>query len=194
MRNMRALLTSALAAAVAGCSSSSKEQATPDTSSAAESDNPATWVVLPDSFGPVPLGVPVVRAAGALGDSLAPDFSASDACSQTRTASMPPGTRLMILRDSVGAPAMVERVDVDSTGVHTREGAGVGDSEAKVIGLYSGRIRVGPHKYTGPAGHYLTVTSPRDSAFLIIFETDGQKVLRFHAGRRPAVQLVEGCS
>jgi hypothetical protein len=29
--------------------------------------------------------------------------------------------------------------------------------------------------------------------FRIVFETDGQRVTRFRAGRLPAVQYVEGC-
>ena len=155
---------------------------------------PPAWVVLPDSFGPVPLGVPIEVAAEALGSPITVDFSVSDGCAQTRAAMMPNGTSLMVIRDSAGAAPRVERVDVDSAGIKTREGAGVGDSEQQVLTLYEGRVRVEPHKYTGPVGHYLTVTSPRDSAFMIIFETDGSKVLTFRAGRRPAVQFVEGCS
>lgn len=149
---------------------------------------------MPDSFGPIPLGVPVEQAAAALGDHIPANFSISDECAQGRALSMPIGTSLMIIRDSVTAPARVDRVDIDSVGIKTREGAGVGDSEQQVLSLYEGRIRVEPHKYTGPVGHYLTVTSPRDSSFLIIFETDGAKVLSIRAGRKPAVQYVEGCA
>ena len=107
---------------------------------------------------------------------------------------MPRGTRLMILRDSASAPLHVERAEVDSAGVLTAEGAGVGDPESRVLEMYSGRILVQPHKYTGPVGHYLIVASPRDSMYRIVFETDGQRVVRFRAGHRPAVDFVEGCS
>jgi hypothetical protein len=100
----------------------------------------------------------------------------------------------MVLRDSARGVLMVERVGVDSAGVLTAEGVGIGDPEVRVVELYSGRVSVQPHKYTGPTGHYVVVTSPRDSMYRIIFETDGQKVLRYRAGRRPAVDFVEGCS
>lgn len=45
-------------------------------------------------------------------------------------------------------------------------------------------------------GHYLTVTpaAKADSAYRIIFETDGKKVVHYRAGIRPQVEYVEGCS
>lgn len=98
----------------------------------------------------------------------------------------------MALRDSTGV-VHIERVDVDSAGVLTAEGAGVGDAEANVIALYRGRVSVQPHKYTGPRGHYLIVTSTGDTLHRIVFETDGQRVVNYRAGRRPAVDYVEGC-
>ena len=154
---------------------------------------PADWVVMPDSFGRIPLGVPVARVAMTQDDSVNVDFPGGDQCSQKRLSSMPPGTSLMLIRDSTGA-ITVERVDIDSSGIRTREGAGVGDSEESVVARYTGRVKVQPHKYTGPVGHYLIVASPRDPSFLIIFETDGKNVTRYRAGRRPAVEFVEGCA
>jgi hypothetical protein len=63
-----------------------------------------------------------------------------------------------------------------------------------VQALYASRVAVSPHKYTG--GHYLTVTptAPGDSAYRMVFETDGRRVTQFRAGVRPAVEYVEGCS
>ena len=66
--------------------------------------------------------------------------------------------------------------------------------EADVVKLYGASIEVSPHKYTGPEGHYLTVTPPGDTLHQIIFETDGQKVVHMRAGSRPAVEYVEGCA
>jgi hypothetical protein len=88
----------------------------------------------------------------------------------------------------------VVRFDVESPGIRTVEGAGVGDLEADVVKLYGAGIEVSPHKYTGPEGHYLTVTPPGDTLHQIIFETDGQKVVHMRAGSRPAVEYVEGCA
>ncbi|MGQ0538137.1 MAG: hypothetical protein ACT4R6_04255 [Gemmatimonadaceae bacterium] len=51
-----------------------------------------------------------------------------------------------------------------------------------------------PHKYTGPTGHYVIVQTTGDTLHRLIFETDGSRVVRFRAGRSPAVDYVEGCS
>ena len=109
-------------------------------------------------------------------------------CAYARPRALPGGTSLMVVSDTV------VRVDVDSSTVATAEGIRVGDSEAQVLARYPGRVRTEPHKYTD--GHYLVVTPAvaGDSAFRIIFETDGSRVLRFRAGRRPAVEWIEGCS
>lgn len=88
----------------------------------------------------------------------------------------------------------VVRVDVRTGDVRTAEGAGIGDAEADVLKRYAGRVRVTPGKYTGPAGHDLTVTSPPDTLHRIVFETVGEKVVHYRAGRRAAVDLVEGCA
>jgi hypothetical protein len=99
-----------------------------------------------------------------------------------------PGVKVMVNR------GVVARVDVDSAGIGAVGAAGVGDAEARVRELYTGRVTETPHKYT--AGSYLTVTpqAPADSAFRLVFETDGAKVTRFRAGRLPEVEWVEGCS
>jgi hypothetical protein len=151
------------------------------------------WAVTPDSFGRIPLGAPLATAAAALGDSIPAQSGKSESCRFATTPSMPPGTSLMLLRDSAASPIRVERVDVDSAGVRTRDGIGVGDTEQRALDVYRGRIRVERHKYTGPTGHNLVVTDTRDTIFQIVFETDGIHILRFHAGRLPAVGFVERC-
>lgn len=89
----------------------------------------------------------------------------------------------------------VERVDVDSIGARTDRGAGVGMSEADIRRLYPESLVVQPHKYD-ETGHYLIPVprEPADSSLRVVFETDGQRVLRYRAGLRPAVEYVEGCS
>ena len=86
------------------------------------------------------------------------------------------------------------RIDGRDSTVATREGARVGDSEARIKSLYGSAVRVEPHKYTGPTGHYLTVTPANDTRHLIVFETDGERVTMFRVGRKPEVSYVEGCS
>lgn len=146
------------------------------------------WVVSATGIGRVRIGWSVAQLNQALGEQLKPTYEVSDQCDHLRPAGLPAGVSLMVVLDTV------VRVDVDTTGVPTAEGAGVGDTEARILALYRGRIRVEPHKYTGPEGHYLIVTIPSDTLSRIIFETDGHTVQNYRAGRRPAVEFVEGCA
>lgn len=144
------------------------------------------WTVGPRGAGPAQVGTPLAAAAAALG--VTPDTTAArGGCSYLRPAASP-GVKVMVNEGRVA------RVDVDSAGIRTAEGAGVGDAEARVRQLYAGRVAETPHKYTD--GRYLTVTpaAAADSAFRVIFETDGAKVVRYRAGRLPEVEWVEGCS
>jgi hypothetical protein len=88
---------------------------------------------------------------------------------------------------------VVARIDVDSAGIQTAEGAQVGDTEARIVELYRGRVASLPHKYLKD-GHNLIVRQPPTVTSRYVFETDGKKVLRYRVGRAPAVDLVEGCS
>ena len=176
---------------VAACSADS-----PPSADTAAPHGVANWIVRPDSFGPFQLGAPLAQALPVLGETALKDADEATLSVRCETMSwpvMPAGTSLLVLRDSVEVPALVERVDVTQPGVRTAEGAGVGDTETRVLELYRGNVLVQPHKYTGPKGHYLVVTNARDTLHRIIFETDGQRVTRYRAGRRPAVELVEQC-
>lgn len=144
------------------------------------------WTVGPRGTGAAMVGTPLASVAEDIGAT--PDTAAlRGGCSYLRPAS-DPGTMVMVNE------GRVVRVDVDGATVRTVEGAGVGDTEARIRELYAGRVTESPHKYTG--GRYLTVTprAPADSAFRLVFETDGAKVTRFRAGRLPEVEWVEGCS
>src|SRR5688572_1824195 len=116
-----------------------------------------SWVVQADSFGPLPLGVPIAQAESALGSAILARMPELDGCSEVRPPALPSGTSLMVIRDTVGTPLTVERVDVHTAGARTREGVGVGDAEDSVLAVYRGKVQVQPHKYTGPEGHYLVV-------------------------------------
>lgn len=102
-------------------------------------------------------------------------------------AGIPDGVSVMVVKGKVA------RIDVDTGSVTTEEGAKIGDSEDKVKSLYGDDLQVRPHKYINN-GHYLVV--PGDSASAgkeLLFETDGQHVTSFRAGRLPEVEWVEGC-
>lgn len=103
-------------------------------------------------------------------------------------AGIPEGVSVMVVKGKIA------RIDVDTGAVTTEEGARIGDTEDKIKSIYGEDLQIQPHKYiTG--GHYMIV--PGDSASAgkaIVFETDGQRVTMFRAGRQPEVQWVEGCS
>ncbi len=148
----------------------------------------ATWTISEKGFGPVQAGMTIVQADAALGGILSIPARPAE-CDYVR-----PRTGLRHIAFMV-ENGRIARVDVlDSSSVATAAGARIGDTEARIRSLYSGRVTVTPHKYTD--GRYLTVTplNPADSAFRVVFETNGTKVVRYRSGVRPAVEYVEGCS
>jgi len=96
------------------------------------------------------------------------------------------GIGLMILNGRVA------RVDIDNRDTRTDEGIHNGDSEAHALSVYGKRMKVTPHAYTGPEGHYLTVRAP-DGKYGIRFETDKGKIVRYYAGLVDAISYIEGC-
>jgi len=141
-----------------------------------------------DGLGKVKIGATAAEIASALGESLPPPKVAEVSCRYMRPTTLPAGVGIMLVNDSVA------RIDIDSAGIQTSEGAGVGEDETRVVEIYRDRVAVTPHKYTGPTGHYLTVSPVGDTLRRIIFETDGHRVTKYRVGRRPAVEWVEGCS
>lgn len=173
----------ALALALAACT---KQEAPPLQSATA--DTAPGWVVTPSSFGRISTGMSLAELNAMLEEALVPAYQMNPTCDYVYPAALPDSVAVMIEDDTV------VRFDIESARIRTSEGAGVGDLEADVIGRYGASIEVSPHKYTGPDGHYLTVTPPGDTLNRIIFETDGKRVVHLRAGRRPAVEYVEGCA
>ncbi|MBC7897636.1 MAG: hypothetical protein H7066_19615 [Cytophagaceae bacterium] len=174
------------AAFVVACGGRSEQQAASTDSAAVPADT--AWTVSTTGFGPAHIGLTLAQLNTALGESLTLHDPIDPSCGHVSPRAFPAGVSLMIVDDSVA------RVEVDTAGVRTADGAQVGDSEQSVLALYVGRVQVMPHKYTGPEGHYLVVSAPGDTMSRIVFETDGQRVERYRAGRRPAVDYVEGCA
>jgi hypothetical protein len=138
--------------------------------------------------GPVKIGMTLAEARAATAGSLsAPRAADTAACGFAKWTTASGSMRMMT------AKGRIVRVDVDSAGTATAAGARIGDTEARIATLYPGRVETTPHKYT--SGHYLTIkpATAADSAYRIVFETDGRKVTRYRAGRRPEVGYVEGC-
>jgi hypothetical protein len=109
-------------------------------------------------------------------------------CDYAYLPGLPPGVGLMLFGDTI------VRIDVDSTGVVTRERLGVGSLESALLTRYRGHVRVESHPYDGPEWHYVVVTPASDSTFRMTFETDGKIVRAYRIGLRRAVDLIEGCS
>jgi hypothetical protein len=173
--------------AMAGCSKPADDG--PVANSVSQQQRPSGIVVTETGIGPLRAGMTVAQGEAALRTSLgAPPGQDSANCRMVQWVGGPPGLRVMVENNRIA------RVDVDSGSLTTADGARVGDTEERVKSLYAGRVVVGPHKYTG--GHYLVVTptAASDSAFRLIFETDGKRVTRYRAGQRPQVEYVEGCS
>lgn len=173
---------------LAACSRPAPEAAPPPAAPTAPPTAPPVWRVSADAIGPIALGIPLATLNQRLHDSLRTTVEPGGHCAYVRPAAAPSGVSFMVLGDTVA------RVDIDTAGVLTVEGRGVGDTETQVLETYRGRVQVQPHKYSGPTGHYLVVTTPTDTMRRIVFETDGTHVLNYRAGLRPAVDFVEGCS
>ena len=138
-------------------------------------------------LGPLRAGMTIAEARAALGDALVvPAEYDTTECDYATWRGGPRGVHVMIDQGRIA------RVEVDSVGVATAAGARVGDTEERIQRLYPGRVTVTPHKYED--GKYLTVSAIGDSSAAIVFETSKGRVTRYRAGRRPAVEYVEGCS
>jgi len=157
-------------------------------SDSASRDSASKWTVDEHGIGPVRAGMTLSQLSAAAGETLRPEYEINESCDYVTPKFLPKGVSVMIVDDSVG------RVDVTEKGTLTKEGAGVGDPESRVLSLYGAHVHVEPHKYTGPTGHYLIVEQPGDTLHRIVFETDGKVVEMYRAGRRPAVDYVEGCA
>lgn len=146
-----------------------------------------TFTISETRLGPVRAGMTVAQANAALGGILNVR-SSLDECDYIRPKTTPRDVAFMVEK------GRISRIDVtNSSTIATTAGARIGDTEARIRSLYPGRVTSQPHKYTD--GRYLTVTpaNAADSAFRIVFETDGTKVLQYRSGIRPAVEYVEGC-
>jgi len=141
------------------------------------------WRATARGIGPVRVGMTIGEAETAIGAPIAGTASPGE-CVYVRSSQGPPGVMFMVV------DGRIVRVDVTGADVLTDAGARIGDTEARVRELYDAGVSTTPHKYTD--GHYLTVAA--DAEHRLVFETDGQHVTRYHTGRLPEVEWVEGCS
>jgi hypothetical protein len=100
-----------------------------------------------------------------------------------------PGLAMMV------SGGRVVRIETEDARYRTASGARVGMSEAEILRLYGPAMRVEPHPYTDPEGHYL-VYRARGEAYGLIVETHYEtgRAGSIRVGLWRYVQLIEGCS
>ncbi|MBS1265820.1 MAG: hypothetical protein MAG471_01679 [Acidimicrobiaceae bacterium] len=87
----------------------------------------------------------------------------------------------------------VERVDIDTNEITTRSGAGIGNTEGRIIDMFGERIQTSP--LPDGSGNLLAYV-PRDQSdkvFRVMFQSDGEKIVRFWSGRLPWAEELNGC-
>jgi hypothetical protein len=192
--------------ATASCSAETKTVDTARDSSAAVATTPSpapspapaeppsadqsmsSWKVTEFGIGPVRAGMTTREAVATLkGAGVSASEDSSKSCHYLKWSGP---TAVGVMLDE----GVVARVEVGNRDIATKEGAKIGDAESQVQSLYAGRVAVQPHKYV-TGGHYLVVkpVAPPDSAFRIVFETDGKSVTKYRSGKEPQVSYVEGC-
>jgi len=142
-------------------------------------------------LGPVRIGMTVAEATKAAGRVVvaptAAAVSASPGCAFAAVDGMP-GIGLMLNDGLIG------RVDINAGSTSTSSGAHIGSTEQEIKALFPGIITVTDHAYV-EGGHYLTLTPTAEALkdFRVVFETDGQAVTSYRAGKTPQVEWIEGC-
>ncbi len=153
-----------------------------------------------DGIGPVKIGMTVAEATQAVGREVAVDpdslFDAESTCGFAGVSGGPEDLLFMVLRDDPKAEWKIYRVDVyQASGIATGGGIRIGATEDEVKQVYGDELKVEPHEYTGPVGHYLVLdVDGEGTGFMLLFETDGTKVTQFRSGNDEAVRAPEGCA
>jgi hypothetical protein len=144
------------------------------------------WIAEFDRVGPIRIGMSPVELSSLLRQRFQmPDDPRERACVYVAV-DRPKGLSLMFV------DGQLARIDVTSREFPTAEGARVGDPEEQVKRRYGARLKVTPHHYTGPDGHYFTV--PSDGGRLgLRFETYQGRVSVFYVGKFPQIEYVEQC-
>ena len=152
----------------------------------------------PDGIGPITVGMTPEEATAALGREVAvdPDEVLNDSCGFAKATGGPDNLAFMVLREDAQSEWRIHRIDVfEGSRVATTEGIRIGSTEDEVKQAYGDLVKVQPHPYTEPEGHYLVVDADGDgTGFKRIFETDGAMVTTFRSGHDEPVDYIEGCA
>jgi hypothetical protein len=189
--NTASLMLAATFVALGGCAkteSARSDSTMPSASNSVVATIDTAPTVTTAGYGPLLIGMTVANAAAALHSPTPPTAGLDTSCAYIKLGGVPAGLRIMVTHGTVA------RIEIDSASIRTGLGVVVGDPESRVRDLYGSRLTVQPHKYD-PNGRYLIVHSsaPSDSTHEIVFETNGDVVTKYRAGRVPEVEWVEGC-
>ncbi|MEA2275327.1 MAG: hypothetical protein QOC78_287 [Solirubrobacteraceae bacterium] len=143
-------------------------------------------VITLDGLGPLRIGMSVAEAEAVLHERLDVPYRGTPPCGFARPRSTPPGVSLMFQTS--------ELVRIDVLGAtRTLSGAHVGNSDADIERIYSGRIKVAPNLLI-PHGHELIFQTSDHPDRELLFQTDENSVVtEFKAGKRDAVEQPEPC-
>ena len=141
------------------------------------------------SFGPIRIGMNPQEANIAAGFGLALEFI-DDSCYYLLAEPVLDNVGFMV------SDGTIARIDIfPGSKITTRSGAGIGMTEAQIIGLFGDKIETSAHPYVA-GGKYLTFVpvDEADKNDRVIFETDENGIVTsFRAGRLPEVGWIEGC-
>jgi len=150
------------------------------------SDTPLTT----SSFGRVTVGMTEEEAEAATGDelmSLGPQ-AGDGSCSYVEVEGLP-GISMMLTDGEIA------RFDVSKAGIETKSGVTVGMSTGMLTDAYGDQLEEEDHFYNPEGSNYTFVPEDKSDPTRIVFETDGdEEVTYIRAGRKPEVELVEGCA
>ena len=173
----------------------------PATSTTLEKELTAASRVRLDGIGPIRVFMTLAEASAAVGRTVGVDPSSlieeedEALCGFAGLAGGPDGLSFMVNRDAPADDWLIVRVDItEPSRIATGGGIRIGATEDEVKKVYGERLRVEPHEYTGPVGHYLTLDVDGPGGMMLLFETDGTKVLRYRSGDEGAVRAPEGCA
>lgn len=99
----------------------------------------------------------------------------------------PPGVTFTV------ANGRVERVDVATEIITTPSGAGVGMSEADLLGLFGGSLDIAPLADGGGNRIEFIANDEADQQFRIVWHTDGSAVTSMRSGRIPYITPDDPC-
>ena len=146
----------------------------------------SSWRVAFQGIGPIRFGMTLKEASVALGESLStpPDTESQSACWSTVVPkSAPPGVSFMVIGDTI------VRVDVEAAGVATDDSVEVGWTTAQLEQRYGDGLEA-DHSLGGEPKFILASRDP-ERRYLIVFLTNGSRIISYRAGRRIAAQLEE---